>query len=141
MSRGHGALQRQILELLEKQPEGAPPLKGNGLPGEWTARELCHAIYWHNGSGAGEDRRYSLMASIRVVTGPCGQQGCDGRRPASSHHEPGKTVPVQGQNQWRQTPLVTATNSRSDGAAASASGHREAGAGPRERRTIEAGEG
>ena len=57
MSRGHGALQRQILVLLEKHPEGAPPLQGDGLPGEWTAREIYHAIYWHDGSDAGEDRR------------------------------------------------------------------------------------
>jgi hypothetical protein len=75
MSRGHGALQRQILELLEKHPEGAPPLNGNRPPGEWTARELCHAIYWHNGSDASEDRRYSLMASIRRALGSLHAEG------------------------------------------------------------------
>jgi hypothetical protein len=84
MSRGHGALQRQILELLEKHPEGAPPLKGNRLPGEWTARELYHAIYWHSGSDAGEDRRYSLIASIRRALESLRAEGLITRAPSKA---------------------------------------------------------
>jgi hypothetical protein len=84
MSRGHGALQRQILELLEKHPEGAPPLKGNRLPGEWTARELYHAIYWHSGPDAGEDRRYSLMASIRRALESLRAEGLITRAPSKA---------------------------------------------------------
>ena len=93
MSRGHGALQRQILELLEKHPEGAPPLKGTGLPGEWTARELCHAIYWHNGSDAGEDRRYSLMASIRRALGSLRAEGLILRAPSTAPYRGRGRVP------------------------------------------------
>ncbi len=84
MSRGHGALQRQILELLEKHPEGAPPLNGNRLPGEWTARELYHATYWHSGSDAGEDRRYSLMASIRRALESLRAEGLITRAPSKA---------------------------------------------------------
>jgi hypothetical protein len=93
MSRGHGALQRQILELLEKHPEGAPPLKGTRLPGEWTARELCHAIHWHNGAGAGEDRRYSLMASIRRALESLHAEGLITRAPSTAPYRGRGRVP------------------------------------------------
>jgi len=91
MSRGHGALQRQILELLEKHPEGAPPLTGNGVPGEWTARELFRAIYWHN--GAGEDRRYSLMASIRRALESLRAEGIITRAPSKAPYRGRGRVP------------------------------------------------
>ena len=93
MSRGHGALQRQILELLEKHPEGAPPLNGNGLSGEWTARELCHTIYWHNSSGASEDRRYSLMASIRRALEALRAEGLITRAPSTAPYRGRGRVP------------------------------------------------
>jgi len=93
MSRGHGALQRQILELLERHPEGAPPVKGNRLPGEWTARELYHAIYWHSGSGAGEDRRYSLMASIRRALESLRAEGLITRAPSKAPYRGRGRVP------------------------------------------------
>jgi hypothetical protein len=84
MNLGHGALQRQILELLERRPEGALPLKGNFVPGEWTARELCQAIYWHNGPDAAEDRRYRLMASIRRALETLRAQGLIIRTPSKA---------------------------------------------------------
>ncbi len=93
MSRGHGALQRQILKLLQKHPEGAPPLKDNQLPGEWTARELYHAIYWHNGSDAGEDRRYSLMASIRRALESLRAEGLITRAPSTAPYRGPGRVP------------------------------------------------
>jgi hypothetical protein len=93
MSRGHGALQRQILELLEKHPEGVPPLMGNRPPGEWTAREIYHAIYWHNGSGAGEDRRYSLMASIRRALESLRAEGLITRAPSQAPYRGRGRVP------------------------------------------------
>jgi hypothetical protein len=93
MSRGHGALQRQILKLLQKHPEGAPPLKGNHLPGEWTARELYHAIYWHNGADAGEDRRYSLMASIRRALEALRAEGLITRAPSKAPYRGRGRVP------------------------------------------------
>jgi hypothetical protein len=93
MSRGHGALQRQILELLEKHPEGAPPLKAAGMPGEWTARELCQAIYWHNGSGTGEDVRYSLMASIRRALESLRAEGLITRAPSTAPYRGRGRVP------------------------------------------------
>ncbi len=93
MSRGHGALQRQILELLEKHPEGAPPLEGNRLPGEWTARELCRAIYWHNDPDAGEDRRYSLMASIRRALESLRAEGLITRAPSKAPYRGRGRVP------------------------------------------------
>ena len=93
MSRGHGVLQRQILELLEKHPDGAPPLKGSGLPGEWTARELYRTIYWHNGSGAGEDRRYSLMASIRRALESLRTEGLITRAPSRAPYRGRGRVP------------------------------------------------
>jgi hypothetical protein len=93
MSRGHGALQRQILELLEKQPEGAPPLKGNLSPGEWTARELYHAIYWHNGPEGGENRRYSLMASIRRALESLRAEGLITRTPSKAPYRGRGRVP------------------------------------------------
>ena len=93
MSRGHGALQRQILVLLEKHPEGAPPLQGRGLPGEWTAREIYHTIYWHNGSGAGEDRRYSLLASIRRALESLRAEGLITRAPSQAPYRGRGRVP------------------------------------------------
>jgi hypothetical protein len=93
MSRGHGALQRQILELLAKHPDGAPPLKGNLPVGEWTARELYHAIYWHNSSDAGEDRRYSLMASIRRALESLRAEGLITRRPSKVPYRDRGRVP------------------------------------------------
>jgi hypothetical protein len=93
MSRGHGALQRQILDLLAKHPEGAPPLQGDRLPGEWTARELCHAIYWHNGSGDGEDRRYSLMASVRRALESLRAEGLITRAPSRAPYRGRGRVP------------------------------------------------
>jgi hypothetical protein len=92
MSRGHGALQRQILETLEKHPEGAPPLKDNLPPGEWTARELCHAIYWHDSSDAGENRRYSLMASVRRALESLRAEGLITRTPSKA--------PYRGRVPW-----------------------------------------
>jgi hypothetical protein len=93
MSRGHGALQRQILETLGKHPEGAPPLTGNPRPGEWTARELYHAIYWHNGSDAGENRRYSLMASIRRALESLRAEGLITRTPSQAPYRGPGRVP------------------------------------------------
>jgi hypothetical protein len=93
MSRGHGALQRQILELLEKHPEGASTFKGNLQPGEWTARELYHAIYWHNGPDAGEDRRYSLMASIRRALESLRAEGLITRTPSQAPYRGRGRVP------------------------------------------------
>ena len=93
MSRGHGALQRQILKLLQKHPEGAPPLEGNNLPAEWTARELYHAIYWHNGSDAGEDRRYSLLASIRRALESLRAEGLITRAPSKAPYRGPGRVP------------------------------------------------
>ena len=103
MSRGHGALQRQILELLEKHPEGAPPLHGNRLPGEWTARELCHAIYWHGGSDAGEGLRYSLMASIRRALESLRAEGLITRAPSKAPYRGRGRVPWV----WSLTPAST----------------------------------
>jgi hypothetical protein len=103
MSRGHGALQRQILELLEKHPEGAPPLEGNLPPGEWTARALHHAIYWHSGPDAGESRRYSLMASIRRALESLRAEGLITRTPSK--------VPYRGRGRvpwvWSLAPAST----------------------------------
>jgi hypothetical protein len=90
MSRGHGALQRQILDLLGKHPEGAPPLTGH-RPGEWTARELYHTIYWHN--GADDDRRYSLMATIRRALESLRAQGLITRAPSTDPHRGRGRVP------------------------------------------------
>jgi len=92
MSRGHGALQRQILELLARQPDGAAPLKG-GLPGEWTAREIYHTIYWPNGSGSGDDRRYSLMASIRRALESLRAEGLITRAPSKAPYRGRGRVP------------------------------------------------
>jgi hypothetical protein len=103
MSRGHGALQRQLLELLEKHPEGARPLTDNRLPREWTARELYHAIYWHNGSDAGEDRRYSLMASIRRALESLRAEGLITRAPSKAPYRgPGRVPWV-----WSLAPAST----------------------------------
>jgi hypothetical protein len=93
MSRGHGALQRQIIELLTKHPEGAPSLTGNLPPGEWTARELYHTIYWHNGPDAGEDRRYSLMASIRRALESLRGEGLITRTPSKAPYRDRGRVP------------------------------------------------
>jgi hypothetical protein len=93
MSRGHGALQRQILELLEKQPDGAPSLQGDLSPGEWTARELYHAIYWHSGPDAGGDRRYSLMASIRRALESLRAEGLITRTPSKAPYRGRGRVP------------------------------------------------
>jgi hypothetical protein len=93
MSRGHGALQRQILELLEKHPDGAPPLKDGSVPGEWTARELYHAIYWHDGAAGGEDRRYSLMASIRRALDSLRAEGLITRAPSKAPYRGRGRVP------------------------------------------------
>jgi hypothetical protein len=93
MSRGHGALQRQLLELLEKRPEGAPPLKGGLPPGEWTARELYHTIYWHSGPDAGGDRRYSLMASIRRALESLRAEGLITRTPSKAPYRGRGRVP------------------------------------------------
>jgi hypothetical protein len=84
MSRSHGALQRQILELLTKHPEGAPSRVPSLPVSEWTARELCYAIYWHNGPGAGEDRRYSLTASIRRALESLRAEGLITRTPSKA---------------------------------------------------------
>jgi len=91
MSRGHGALQRQILDLLAKHPDGAPPLTGSRRPGEWTARELYHTIYWHN--GVGEDRRYSLMASIRRALESLRAEGLITRAPSQAPYRGRGRVP------------------------------------------------
>jgi hypothetical protein len=93
MSRGHGALQRQILELLEKHPDGAQPLKGSLQPGEWTARELFHAIYWHSGPDTGENRRYSLMASIRRALESLRAEGLITRTPSQAPYRGRGRVP------------------------------------------------
>jgi len=110
MSRGHGALQRQILELLGKHPGGAPPLNASGVPGEWTARELYHAIYWHSGSGAGEDRRYSLMASIRRALESLRAEGLLTRAPS--------TAPYRGRGRVPWVWSLAPTSSRAATAAA-----------------------
>jgi hypothetical protein len=103
MSRGHGALQRQILELLAKHPAGAPPLKPSHPAGEWTARELYDAIYWHNGPGAGEDRRYSLMASIRRALESLRVEGLITRTPSKAPYRgPGRVPWV-----WSLAPAST----------------------------------
>jgi hypothetical protein len=93
MSRGHGALQRQILELLTEHPEGAPPLGGSLRPGEWTARELWHAIYWRGGADAAEDRRYSLMASIRRALETLRAEGLITRAPSQAPYRGRGRVP------------------------------------------------
>jgi hypothetical protein len=93
MGRGHGALQRQILELLDQHPEGAPPLEGNLPPGEWTARELYRAIYWHNGPDAGEGRRYSLMASVRRALESLRAEGLITRTPSKAPYRGRGRVP------------------------------------------------
>jgi hypothetical protein len=93
MSRGHGALQRQVLELLAKHPEGAPPRKSNLPPGEWTARELYHAIYWHGGPDAGQDRRYSLMAPIRRALESLRAEGLIIRTPSRAPYRGRGRVP------------------------------------------------
>ena len=93
MSRGHGALQRQILELLTSHPEGAPALKGDLPPGEWTARELHRAIYWHNGADAGADHRYSLMASIRRALESLRAEGLITRTPSKAPYRGRGRVP------------------------------------------------
>lgn len=93
MSRGHGALQRQILELLEKRPEGASPLTGQQPRGEWTARELYRAIYWQNGSDSGEDRRYSLLASIRRALESLRVEGLITRAPSKAPYRGRGRVP------------------------------------------------
>jgi hypothetical protein len=103
MSRGHGALQRQILELLEKRPEGVPPLKSNRLPGEWTARELYHAIYWHNDPDTGHDRRYSLMASIRRALESLRAEGLITRAPSKAPYRGRGRVPWV----WSLAPVST----------------------------------
>jgi hypothetical protein len=103
MSRGHGTLQRQVLELLAKHPAGAPPLKSNLPPGEWTARELYHAIYWHNGRAAGEDRRYSLMASIRRALESLRAEGLITRTPSKAPYRGRGRVPWV----WSLTPAST----------------------------------
>jgi hypothetical protein len=76
---------------LAKHPEGAPPLQGDHLPGEWTARELYHAIYWHNGSG--EDLRYSLMASIRRALESLRTEGLITRAPSKAPYRSRGRVP------------------------------------------------
>ena len=93
MSRGHGALQRQILDLLAKHPDGAPPLNGGRRPGEWTARELYQSIYWPNGPGAGDDRRYSLMASIRRALEALRAEGLITRAPSQAPYRGRGRVP------------------------------------------------
>jgi hypothetical protein len=93
MSRGHGALQRQILELLERRPDGASPLQGKRMPGEWTARELYHAIYWRSGSDSGEDRRYSLLASIRRALESLRAEGLITRAPSTDPYRGRGRVP------------------------------------------------
>jgi hypothetical protein len=103
MSRGHGAVQRQILELLERHPEGALPVKGNFRPGQWTARELCHAIYWPNGPDASEDRRHRLMLSIRRALETLRAQGLITRAPSRAPYWGRGRVPWV----WSLTPAST----------------------------------
>jgi hypothetical protein len=103
MSRGHGALQRQILEVLEKHPDGSPPLEGNLTPGEWTARELFHTIYWRGGPDASEDRRYSLMASIRRALESLRAEGLITRTPSQAPYRGRGRVPWV----WSLTPVST----------------------------------
>ena len=63
------------------------------VPGEWTARELYHAIYWHSGSGAGENRRYSLMASIRRALESLRAEGLITRAPSKAPYRGRGRVP------------------------------------------------
>jgi hypothetical protein len=93
MSRGHGALQRQILELLTKHPEGAPSRVPSLPASEWTARELYVAIYWHNDPDAGEDRRYSLMASVRRALESLRAEGLITRTPSKAPYRGRGRVP------------------------------------------------
>jgi hypothetical protein len=73
------------------------------VPGEWTARELCHAIYWHSGSAVGEDRRYSLMASIRRALESLRAEGLIIRAPSKAPYRgPGRVPWV-----WSLAPAAT----------------------------------
>jgi hypothetical protein len=72
--------------MVQLWPRGRPP-------GEWTARELYHAIYWNNGSAAGEDRRYSLMASIRRALESLRAEGLIIRAPSTAPYRGRGRVP------------------------------------------------
>ena len=97
MSRGHGALQRKILELLEKYPDGAPAL-APGLekygPSEWTTSEFWHHIYvMKDETGWSEDHAYSLKATIRRALSTLRDEGLISRRPSSSSCRHAGSVP------------------------------------------------
>jgi hypothetical protein len=92
MGRGHGVLQRQILELLEKDPEGAPPRSGSHKPGEWTAREFCYRIHWESLSGD-ESSGHSLMAAIRRALESLRAEGLITRTPSKAPYRGRGRVP------------------------------------------------
>ena len=87
MSRGHGTLQRQILQLLQQHPEGAPPLVPSRPLQEWTTEALYTAIYWphlndpHHQSGINP---YSLKASIRRALETLRAEGLITRTPSKA---------------------------------------------------------
>jgi hypothetical protein len=92
MSRGHGTLQRQILELLAQHPEGAPPSPGTREPGEWTAREFFYRIHWHSLAGD-ESSAYSLMASIRRALESLRAEGLITRAPSKAPYRGRGRIP------------------------------------------------
>jgi hypothetical protein len=95
MSRGHGQLQRKILELLQQYPDGAPavtPSLDKYGPFEWTAAEFYYHIHWDTGmdTDLAEERAYSLKTSIRRALGQLRAEGLIYRRPSSrAYREPG----------------------------------------------------
>jgi hypothetical protein len=95
MSRGHGALQRNILELLGKYPGGAPQvLPGtNALshlaPFEWTTERLCWYLHPHETDSVS----YSLKASVRRALTAWEREGLARRRPSSSQYRARGSIP------------------------------------------------
>jgi hypothetical protein len=97
MSRGHGALQRKILELLEQHPDGAPALVTNLAtygPFEWTTDQFFHHIYWQElGGVVAEVSAYSLKANIRRALNRLRAEGLIYRRPSSNTYRHPGSIP------------------------------------------------
>lgn len=65
MSRGPGRIERAILDLIDKHPEGA-----------WTTEDLCRLIY-PTANHVEKKHRVAVIRAVDTILGKAGDQHCD----------------------------------------------------------------
>jgi hypothetical protein len=97
MSRGHGHLQRRILELLEQHPDGAPGFTTSLAtygPFEWTTDQFFSNIHWQElGNVVASETAYSAKSCLRRALKRLEADGLIYRRPSSATYRHPGSIP------------------------------------------------